>query len=79
MQAVEQQAERYYRRRANEELRRAEQAECLSAKVAHESLAVLFLRSVSSDNELFKPQQGGMELDMGEGSREQGFRLNGCR
>lgn len=77
--SVQQRPDNYYQRRANEEMTLAAKAEHPQATIAHQQLAAFFLRAAAGSAQSPSTQAGRIELDMGEASREQGFRLNGCR
>ena len=76
---MQKRADSYYDRRASEELIRAAKAQHPQAMIAHQQLAALFLRAAHGSSPSRDNRVGRFELDMGEASREQGFRLNGSR
>ena len=76
---MQQRADSYYHRRASEEILLAAQAQHPQAAMAHRQLAALFLRAATGMTQSAVSQRGCVQLDMGEASREQGFRRYGSR
>ena len=76
---MQQRADSYYHRRASEEILLAARAKHPQAAIAHRGLAALFLRAAAGITQDQGRQRSWIELDMGEASREQGFRLYGSR
>jgi len=70
--------ESYFQQRASEEMVLAGKAQHPQAILAHQQLAAFFLRAAGGPR-LAAGAPASVSLDMGEASREQGFRLNGCR
>lgn len=76
---MQKRADSYFDQRASEEMRCAAKAQHPQAMIAHQQLAALFLRAAQGSTPSLDNRDGRFELDMGEASREQGFRLYGSR